>query len=874
MPFLSTFKGALQTVFSGHKLDHDLDEELQSYLDLLIEEKINGGMDPKAARREALIELGGAEQVKAGVRETRHGAAVDTLVHDIRFTLRMLRQNPAFAIVVALTLAIGIGANIALFGTIKALLLSQLPYEEPDRLVTATKTYSGRNAGPVSRLDYLDFRRLNQSIEGLAALVPTRFTITGGTRPISVGGSFVTWNLFPTLGIAPIRGRYFSESEEAAGGADVVIISYDLWQNRFGGSEETLGSDIVVDGTARRVVGVMPPGFSFLYEADLWRLIDRDSTIDAKRDSHSHRVVGRLKDGVSLEQAQRDIDSVAKSLEEEYPDTNKDKGLRLRDLREYMVAHVRPSLNLLVVTTGLLLFIACGNVVGLFLARGQQRVSEMAMRMALGASRRRLVQQLVTESVILTLLAGLGGIGVALLLHRLLLRLLPMGDPGVPIPTIDTGVLLFALAISVVTGLVVGVVPALRTTSLHMWRQIERSNQSSEGRRSARLRTSMVVVQVAISASLLIGCGLLIRSMANLATVDLGFDPENVAGATIGLSATEYPTAAERTAFFASLIEELESLPFVASAASVSHLPIEWTGTDWPIWHAAEPRPEPREAELALTRMISPGYLETIGIPLLRGRSIADSDNGDSAKVVVISKAVADEMFPNQDPIGRMVKLGWSDDSFEVVGIVGNAKLNGVRSDFERALYVASGQTMLPEFWIVVRSEGDPSSLEEPIRSTLRKLDPDAVLGDLTTMTSVVEDDLTGIRVVMLALSLLAAVALLLTAVGLYGVLSYHVGQRSNEFGIRFALGASSGKVVGPIMKKGLAMIGAGLLLGLLGAFAGSRLLQTLLYETTVFDPPTFVFAMAFLGCVALVACLVPAWRAGRINPVEALRKN
>ncbi len=873
MPFLSTIKGTFRAVFSGAKLDRDLDEELESYLDLLTEEKITGGMDPEAARRQALIELGGAEQVKASVRDTRHGAALDTFMQDIRFTLRMLRKNPTFAIVVVLTLAIGIGANTALFGTIKALLLSHLPYEEPDRLVATTKTYSGRNAGPVSRLDYLDFRRLNQSFEGLAALVPTRFTITGGESPVSVRGSFVTWNLFPTLGVTPIRGRYFSESEEAAGGANVVIIGHDLWQSRFGGSEQSLGSDIVVDGTARQIVGIMPPGFSFMYEGDLWRLLDRDSTIDEDRDSHSHLVVGRLKDEVSLEQAQMDIDSVAKVLEKEYPDTNKDKGLRLWDLHEYMVAHVRPSLNLLVVTTGLLLLIACGNVAGLVLARGQQRVSEMAMRSALGASRRRLIRQLMTESVILTLLAGLGGVAVALLLHRLLLRLLPMGDPGVPLPTIDAGVLLFALVISVATGLVVGIIPALRATSLHIWRQIERSNQSSEGRRSTRLRTVMVVVQVAISASLLIGCGLLIRSMVNLATVDLGFDPDNVAGATIGISSTKYPTPAERTAFFSSLIAELEALPVVTSAASVSHLPIAWTGTDWPIWHAAQPRPEPRESEMALARMVSPGYLETIGIPLLRGRGIADFDAGDSAKVVVISKAVAEAMFPDQDPMGRMVKLGWSEDPFEIVGVVGNAKLNGVRSDFDWAMYLASGQTMLSEFWLVVRSDGDPSLLAEPIRRMLRKMDPDAVLGDLTTMASVVENNLTGFRVVMLALSLLAAAALLLTAVGLYGVLAYHVSQRSNEFGVRSALGATSREIVGLIMKQGLLMIGAGLILGLIGAVAGSRLIQSLLYETAVLDPATIVFAAVFLGGVAFIACLVPAWRAGRVNPVEALRR-
>jgi len=497
----------------------------------------------------------------------------------------------------------------------------------------------------------------------------------------------------------------------------------------------------------------------------------------------------------------------------------------------------------------------------------------MAMRAALGASRRRLIHQLTTESVVLTLLAGLVGVAVAFLIQRLLLRLLPMGDPGVPLPSIDGGVLLFALLISVVTGLAVGILPALRATSFHIWQQIDSSNRTSEGKRSARLRTTMVVAQVAISVALLIGCGLLVRSMAKLSTVDLGFDPENVMCATIGLQTTNYPTPTERTAFFASLNEEIEALPFVESAASVSHFPIAWTGTDWPIWHAAQPRPEPRDSEMALARMASPGYLRTIGIPLLRGRDIAASDREDSAKVVVISKAVAESMFPDEDPIGRMVKLGWSDDAFEIVGVVGNAKLNGVRSDFDWAMYLASGQTMLMEFWLVVRSDGDPSVLIEPVRRILRAKDPNAVLGDLRTMTSIVENDLTGFRVVMLALSLLAAVAILLTSVGLFGVLSYNVSERTNEFGIRSALGASSGEIIRLIMVKGLLMVGAGLALGFVGAVAGSNLIRTLLYETAALDPATFIFAAVFLGSVALIACLVPAWRAGRINPVEALRR-
>ncbi len=874
MPFLSTLKAALRAPFSSEKLDLELDEELKSYLDLLIEEKTSGGLDHAEARRQALIEIGGIEQVKAGVRDERHGAALDMLLHDIRFALRILKKSPGFSIVVVLTLAIGIGANAALFSTIKALLLSPLPYRDAGRLVVAAKTYEGRYRGPVSRLDFFDYRRLSRSFEGFCTLSSTnRFTMTGGERAEVVGAVYTTWDLFPTLGVPPIQGRYFSEGEEALAGAKVVLISHDLWQRRFGGSEGAVGGPLHLDGTAYQVVGVMPPGFRFLFDADLWILIDRDCPIDPQRDSHSLWGVGRLKDGVSLEQAQSDVDAVAKVLEQEYPDTNKAKALILYELHDFMVGHVRPSLNLLIVTTSLLLLIACSNVAGLLLARGQKRVSEMAMRSALGASRRRLVRQLVTESVILSLVAGLVGIAVAFVFHNLLLRLLPMGDPGVPVPSIDGGVLLFALALSVATGLVVGIVPALRGTSFNIWQKLETSTRTSESRVGTRLRTVMVVVQVAMSVALLIGCGLLIRSMVNLASVQLGFDTENLFGGTYGIQDADYPTAHERAEYFASLIEEIKTLPGVTNAAAITKLPLASRGTDWPIWHAAQPRPEPRDSEMALARFVTQGYFETIGIPLLRGRDFSDADTPDTAPVLIISEALAGALFPDQDPLGQMVKLGWLDSTFEIVGVVGNAKINGVRSDFNEAMYMSSPQFGVMNQWLVVRAEGDPELLMETIRRLVEEKDRNAVLGDLVTLAALVDRDRSGLRVVTLALGLLSVVALLLTAIGLYGVLAYHVSERTNEFGIRVALGAAPNEVIGLIMKQGLLMVSTGLVLGLMGAFLSSRLMQGLLFEIEALDPFAYVGAAVFLGCVALFACLVPAWRAARVNPITALRR-
>ena len=874
MPFLSTLRSIFRTPLKGEELEHELDEELQSYLDLLIEEKIRAGMDPAQARRQAMIELGGTEQVKATVRETSHGAAIDMLFHDVRFALRMLRRSPGFAAVFIVTLAIGIGANTALFSTVRALLLSQLPYEEPDRLVASVKTYDGRDAGPVSRLDFLDYRRLSKSFDGFSTLSPSmRVTMTGGERADAVGAVYATWDLFLTLGVRPALGRNFSESEEDLAGANVVVIGHDLWQRRFGGSEQAIGSSIHLDGMTFEVVGVMPPGFRFMFDTDLWIVIDRDCPIDEQRDSHSLWAVGRLKKGVSLEQAQGDVDAVAAILENEFPETNKEKGLRLYPLRDYMVAHLRASLNLLIATTGLLLLIACINVAGLQLARGQRRVSEMAMRSALGASRRRLIRQLLTESVILTMVAGLVGIVVAYLFHSFLLRLLPMGDPGVPVPRIDGSVLLFALAVSVITGLVVGIVPAMRGTSLQVWEKLETSARTSEGKGGTRLRTVLVVVQVAMSAGLLIGCGLLIRSMVNLASVNLGFETVNVIGGTYSIPTNDQTTTAVRVESFTSLIDEIKALPGVRNAAAITKMPIASRGTDWPIWHAAEPRPEPRDSLMGLTRAATPGYFSTIGIPLLRGRDFAATDAEGAVPVVIISEALAQDLFPDQSPLGQMVKLGWFDYAFEVVGVVGNAKINGVRSDFDEAIYLSSGQHGPSFQWLVIRTEGNPDLLAGQIRDLVEEKDRNAILGDLVTMKTLVHDDLTGFQVVMLALGLLSVVAMLLTAVGLYGVLAYHVSERTNEFGIRTALGAVPINLTGLIMKKGLAMVGIGLVFGFIGASLSSRLIQQLLFEIEPLDPIAYVGGALFFGAVAVVACFVPARLAARVNPVAALRR-
>jgi putative ABC transport system permease protein len=523
-------------------------------------------------------------------------------------------------------------------------------------------------------------------------------------------------------------------------------------------------------------------------------------------------------------------------------------------------------------TTVLVLLIACGNVAGLLLARGHQRLQEMAMRTALGAPRQRLVRQLLTESIILTVVAGLAGIGIAYLAQSLLLQLVPMGNIGIDRPVIDKTALAFALLISILTGVVVGIVPALRGTMMDPAQQLKTGPRASEGFHGTRLRSGLVVFQVAISIVLLIGSGLLIRSLAQLTRVDLGFEPENLLTGSVITQPADHPTPEERILFFETLLEEIEAQPGVISATLINKLPILNPWQDWPIWHADQPRPSSQDSFFGMARWTVPGYFETMRIPLLEGRDISETDDLDSPKVVVISEAVVESLFSDRDPIGQRVKIGWSDEPYQVIGVVADARLNRLQNDPDPALYMASDQVGPASARIAVRTAGDPTLVVGPIQQLLRQKDPNAVLANPASMSSIVDDALGDFRIVILSLSLFSGVALALTAIGLYGVLAYHVSQRTNEIGIRLAMGASNATLLAMFLKKGLLLVAIGLTLGVVGAYSGSLLIQQMLFETQPLDAAAYAGAVGFLGLVALAACFLPAWRATRVNLAHVLR--
>ena len=877
MPALPRIKSAFRSLFRKQKLDLDLEEEIQGFEDMLIKEKIRQGLSVEQARRAARLEVGGVEQVKEGVRDIRIGSTIETLIQDIRYGFRTLRNHPGFAVAAILILSIGIGSTTALFSTINKVLLSRISFESPDRLVVGQKTYNGSESGPVSLPDFKDYREQCRSFEDLAAFSGGgQVTVTGGTEPELVRVAQTTTSLFRILRVNAAAGRHFLPEEEKPGSGRVVLISHGFWQRRFGGSPDTVGSALIVSGVPVTVVGIMPPGFRFLADVDLWALIgselDGNVLFALKRDAHSHLMVGRLKPGVPIKQAQSEVDVVSKALEKQYPDTNKAKGLLLTNLQDYMASNVRSGLLLLMTTTVVLLLIACGNVAGLLLARGQRRLPEMVLRAALGGSRGRLIRQLLTESVILTLPAGLSGIGIAYLLQGLLLQLLPIGQLGISVSVMEHTALLFALLVSIVTGLAVGVVPALRGTDVNLSQRLKTATRGSEGSHSIRLRSGLVVLQVAASIVLLVGSAMLIRALVLLATTDLGFSPANLLTGSIKIQATAYSTPQKRHVFFTSLLREIEGLPGVASASMINKLPVINPWQDWQIWPANQPRPSPNDAFYAMARMVTPGYFNTMKIPLLRGRDIAESDIADRPRVVLISEAVARAVFPDMDPIGREVMIGWETAPFRVIGVVRDARLNPMSISLDPGMYMSSAQMGDNAAQIAVRTTVDPTRIVTPIRNILRRLDPNALFAAPATMTSILDDSLAGFRIVTVSAGLFSGIALILTAAGLYGTLAYHASQRRNELGIRLAMGATNAILVRMIVKNGMVLVGIGLLLGMAVSYPVILLIRQSLYGTQALNAPALMGSVLVLIIVTAVACFLPAWRATRGNIMDALR--
>ena len=795
---------------------------------------------------------------------------MDTLFRDIRYGLRSLLKRPGFTVVALIALALGIGANTAIFSLVNAVLLRPLPFAEPDRLVWMWGNIrSGGNRASVSPLDFLDYRKQNTTFEEFAAAfsVPLALNLTGSGEPERLTAAGVTGNYFQALGVKPALGRTFRLENESPGRDQVAVLSYGLWQKRFGGDPAIVNKTVTLDGKACEILGVMPKDFNFPQAAELWFPLNFDISPGMKqRKAHFLRPIGKLKAGVTLAQAQADTDAVARRLEEQYPDTNRGWNLRLVSLREQLVGNTRPTLFILFGAVGFVLLIACANVANLLLVRAAARQKEIALRTALGAGRFRIVRQMITESVLLALLGGSLGTLLAIWGVDLLVAVSAGSIPPTAQVRIDATVLGFTLLISLLTGVLFGLVPALRTMQLNLSESLKEGGRSgSEGAGRNLTRNVLVVFESAVAVVLLIGAGLLIRSLIELQNTKPGFDAHNVLTMRFDLPEKKYRASEYTVHFFKELESRIGSLPGVESVGLISELPLSGQPNDMP--YTVEGRPDLGSDDDF--RRVNTQYFRALRIPFVRGRNFTEQEVQQGAKVVVISELLAQQVFPNEEPLGKRLVMMMGNQPFEIIGVVGDIRHRGLESQPLAAMYMP---TYEPGMNLVIRTPGDPTTLAAAVRKEVQAIDADQPVAAVKTMEQWLDTAVAAPRYRTALLGLFALVALILASTGIYGVMSYSVTQRTHEIGVRMALGARQLDVLKLVVRQGMVLVVIGVGTGLAGAVALTRVMSSLLFGVGAKDPTTFISVATLLTIVAFVACYIPARRATKVDPLVALR--
>ena len=796
---------------------------------------------------------------------------------DLRYALRSLIRRPLFSLILISILAIGLGANTAMFSVVDSVLLEPLPYPDADELVWMWGLTPELRQNTLPALDYMDYREQSSSFEHLAAfsIWQERYVVTGDIEPEVLVGAATSWNLFRTLGVEPLLGRGFVLGDEDPTLGNPVVLSHELWQRRFGRDSKILGRTVSLEGNTYEVVGVMPEGFAFPSWAELWRPMRMSEPQAEGRRNSNFRIIGRMKSEVTIEQAGAELVALHTGLAEQFPDVKEGWSVTLVPLEDVVVGNVRGVLWILLGAVVLVLLVACANVAALLLARATGRQGEMAVRVALGASRGRVTRQLLTESMVTALIGGTLGIALAAAILRGLAR---MGTEAVPRQAtieFDQTALVFTLIVSLASGILFGLAPALRASRLQLVEALKDGHRGNRDAGGSRLQAGLVVGQVALSLVLLVGSALLIRSFVTLQSEELGFDPEGVLTADLRLSEAEYgEDTVHPYLFYQAALERVEALPGVESSGITTALPVE--GGFGPYNGVyAEGRPPATQAEQipAVRRSVSPGYFEAMGIPLLRGRTLRDSDVNDAPLVAVISRSLADTLFPSEDPIGQSVVYPWDPlVLFEVVGVVGDVRLGDLDDDMFSTIYWAISQHERLNAKLVAKTSGDPSALAPALRAAIREIGPNVPITSIRPMSDVVSASMAQNRFRTIVFGAFAAVAILLAALGLYGVLAQLVGRRTHELGVRMVLGADRLDILKRVLVQGTKLTLAGLALGLAGAAATTRVIKGMLFGVESLDPATFVGATAFLGVVALAAALLPAWRATRVDPVDSLR--
>jgi putative ABC transport system permease protein len=817
-------------------------------------------------------------------------ALMQTLLQDLRYALRTLLKTPGFTAVAVLTLALGIGANTAIFSVVNAVLLRALPFPEADRIVMVWATNPAIQVGldelPPSNADFKDWIERSHAFERLAAVKARQFNLSADGDPERIGGASVTADFFPMLGIQPALGRWFTAAEDQPG-KPVVLISDGLWHRRFGSDPAMVGRTIIVEGQNRIVIGVMPAGFNFprspempngfgfSAQADLWAPLAFSAEEWGRRGTHSVIPMARLKRGVSLGQAQAEMTAIARNLENEYPKDDKGFGVKIVGLRDQVVGRTRWALWILLGAVGFVLLIACVNVAGIVLARAAARQREIAIRTALGAARARVIRQLLTESLLLAVMGGALGLLLAVWGIDLLVAGRPADIPRLDSTSVDAGVLAFTFLISVGTGLLFGLAPALQISRTNVSEALKESGRTSTaGAASGRFRGALVVAEVALALVLLAGAGLLMKSFARLMAVDPGFRTNSVITMDVVPASSHYPTPQRLAEFYRQVLAHLAALPGVEAAGGIALLPL---GGDQEIQSFFIEGQTMVEGQLPLAeyRPSSSGYLNAMGVPLLKGRWLTEADADGKPLVAVINETMARRFFPNEDPIGKRFKTSSTAISrpwISIIGVVRDVRHTALEAASRSQIYTSYLQDPYNQMTMVLRVAGDPLALAGAARHEVSAVDPNQPVANVRTMEQVVAASVARRRFNLLLLGIFAAVALGLAAVGLYGVISQSVGLRTHEIGIRIAMGAKRADVLGLILRQGMKLVAMGLAVGLVATLALSRALASLLYGTSATDPAVFLGVAGLLGLVALAACALPALRATRVDPMVTLR--
>ncbi len=869
-----------------NRKEREMDEEMRFHIEAHAADLVGRGVAQQEALRQARVEFGGIETVKEECRDALGVSFLETLAQDVRQGIRGMLRTPVFTAIALIVLALGIGANTAIFSVVDAVLLRPLAYRDSDRLVTILMN----GDGPVSAGNYIDWRDQSRSFTAVSAAEAWSPNLTGIDSPEHIPGLKVTQDLFPMLGIGPMLGRLFVPGEDKEGADREVILSHKLWQRRFSSDPNVLGKAIVLDGNGYVIVGVMPQQFQFApfwaTKAELW--VPGAFGPGVHAGGGSLRLFARLKDGVSLTQARAEIASITARLEQQYPGTN--RNVVVTPLKEKVVGPIETPLLVLLAAVAFVLLITCANVAHMLLARAATRQKEIAVRAALGARRGRLIRQFLTESLLLGGAGGVLGLLIAVLGTRALIAMSPTNIPRVQTVSMDLHAALFLFAATILTSVGFGLVPAFQASSVNVNDTLKEGGRSGgEGVQRNHLRSLLVVSEFALALMLLIGAGLMIRTFAALAAVDPGFNPHNVISMIVSVAGSKEADAGRRELFYRQLIERVRSLPGVQAAGAINHLPL--AGDLWG-WHFAiegRPKPRPGEAPGAVYRMVTPGYFAAMRLPIVRGRDITDSDNATAPGVIIINQQAARQYWPGEDPLGK--RVSFDDDTknpktwLTIVGIAKDAKQDSWTDKATPEAYLAAFQnhdylgdsgteasSHMDYITLVVRTAGDPAAVASAMKEAAWSFDHNLAISQVVTMDGVVSEANAQPRFEMLLLTIFAAVALVLAAVGIYGVISYSASRRTHEIGVRMSLGATRGDVLLLVVRQGMWLAVAGSVSGIAGALLLSRLMAKLLYGVQPTDPATFGAVAAGLGVVAMLACYIPARRAMHIDPMAALR--